>query len=212
MLNLSSLYQVVEKNKSKHEKSPLHCPDKMPVDSMLPLKPGLRWLDLTRADNVTPRQHPRTYKIPKSTNIYLIEYFSSRQLIGVIHKNLNQPHSTHPMINILWKQYNRNTMFTYYTYPKVLAPWDQSLFHHPTSVSVLGWTFLCLHCCCSEVETEILMRRLRIPLGLCKLMTVEPRLHIYNITRYIFSIQYLSSRTKGPSGFIVFKFEPSSYV
>ena len=188
MLTFQVCIKLWKKNKSKQEKSPLHCSDKMPVDSMLPLKPGLRWLNLTRADNVTPRQHSRTYKIPNSTNTYILtEYFSSRQLIGVIHTNLNQPHSTHPMINILW---NSTTETQCYTYQKVLAPWDQSLFHHPTSVSVLGWTFLCLHCCCSEVETEILMRRLRIPLGLCKLMTVEPRLHIYNTTHYIFRIQY----------------------
>ena len=112
MLTFQVCIKLWKKNKSKHEKSPLHCPDKMPVDSMLPLKPGLRWLDLTRADNVTPRQHSRTYKIPNSTNTYILtEYFSSRQLIGVIYTNLNQPHSTHPLINILWKQYNSSTMF-----------------------------------------------------------------------------------------------------
>ena len=76
MLTFQVCIKLWEK-KSKYEKSPLHCPDKMQVDSMLPLKPGLRWLDLTRADNGTPWQHSRTYKIRKSTNIYLIEFFNS---------------------------------------------------------------------------------------------------------------------------------------
>ena len=134
MLTFQVCIKLWKKNKSKHEKSPLYFPDKMPVDSMLPLKPGLRWLDLTRADNVTPRQHSRTYNIPNSTK--LTEYFRIRQLIGVIHPNLNHSsfhtsYDKHPMKTV-------QQTHTVYTYQKVLALWDQSLFHHPTSVSVLG--------------------------------------------------------------------------